>query len=244
MSPSDAAYDFYPCLVDGAPASVYVDLRFEDAPLPAGADTRYWLAIAMRDAGPHGIGTGDEAAVLDRAEEAIARALAERGVTYVGRVRTGGSWEATFYGPPGHTDSLRAAASRARLDDRRVETGAEHDPDWRYCRELLLPDAERKRWMDDRRLVQVLREHGDLLAEPRRVDHRATFSTASARDAFVAEAARAGFTAGAVTDARVARVSREDPIELDHIHEVVMILVDAATAHGGHYDGWTAGITA
>jgi len=238
-------YDFYPCLVDREPASIYVNLRFEgEAPL-AGADTRYELAMHMAEPGPHGIGTADEAEALDAVEEAVIAEVGALGLTYVGRLRHRGTWEATFYGPAGHVDAVREATARA---GRRADVQSESDPDWRYYRELLLPDAERRRWMDDRRLVEVLRDQGDGLRTPRRVDHRASFVTAHARDAFAAAAARAGFTlerAAVSEDVERpfrAQVARTDAIELDHIHDVVMTLVDAATAHGGHYDGWTAAI--
>lgn len=241
----DDAYDFYPCLVDGEPASIYVNLRFEHE--RSDADTRYWIAVAMRDAGPYGIGTADEAAALDAVElAAIARAR-ELGLVYVGRLRTHGVWEVTFYGPAGHVEALRDAAS-TRADARRVEAGSQHDPAWSYYRELLLPDRERRQWMDDRRMVQVLAEQGDDPRRPRRVDHALRFASARARDAFVATAARAGFTLDRASEVDepelpfAAHVFRTDAVELDHIHEVVMTLVDAAEPHGGRYAGWTAGI--
>ena len=56
---------------------------------------------------------------------------------------------------------------------------------WTYYRELLLPDAERRQWMDDRRMVQILSEQGDRLATPRRVDHRLSFPDTPSRDTFI-----------------------------------------------------------
>ncbi len=233
------AYDFYPCLVDDAPASIYVNLRFEHEQLAA-HDTRYTVAIRMRDRGEHGIGTAEEAADMNLVEEAIIECAAEREVIYVGRVRTRGVWEIVLYGMPGHLDVFRALAM-ARAGDRRIDARSEPDATWRYYRELLLPDAERRQWMDDRRMVQILGEQGDRLVTPRRVDHRLVFPTPAARDAFVTAASAAGFTVDGIDDTRV-RVHREDPIDLDHIHDVVMTLVDAARLHGGDYERWEAGI--
>lgn len=239
-------FDFYPCLVDGAPASIYLNLRFEREP-PPGADTRYTVTIQMRDAGPFGVGTAAEADDLSACEEALIARAAELGLVYVGRIRNRGTWEMTFHGPAGHAEILRATAAQ-RVGDRHVDAGSEPDPDWRYYRELLLPDAERRQWMDDRRLVQILSEQGDALTTPRRVDHWAYFPSAQARDAFVAAAAAAGFTLERASEDPGrdhpfgAQVSRIDPIELDHIHDAVMILVDAADAHGGDYDRWVTSI--
>jgi hypothetical protein len=236
---ADDAFDFYPCMVDQAPASIYVNLRFEHDPTPAGADTRCTLAIALRAPGELGIGTAEETEAIDAFEERVLAAAAERGLVFAGRLRHRGVWELTFYGPAG----ARTALDRFHdVDGRRVTTTSEPDPTWSYYRELLLPDAERQQWMDDRRLVQILREQGDSLVAPRRIDHRVRFTTEAARDAFVADVARQGFQHEPDAEPGVARVWRVDPIELDHVHEVVMLLVDAAQAGGGVYAGWTASI--
>ena len=76
--PGEDAYEFYPCLVDGTPASIYVNLRFESSPPPA-ADTRYTIAIAMREPGEYGIGTADKAGALDLVERDNAPGLLDRG---------------------------------------------------------------------------------------------------------------------------------------------------------------------
>ena len=242
---TDDDFDFYPCLVDGAPASIYVNQRYEPAGAP-GADTRYDVVLPMRDAGGYGIGSEAEGAELDRIEEALIARAGELGLIYVGRLRSHGEWTSTFYGPPGEADALRAIATEL-TPDRRATVQHEADGAWRYYHELLLPDDERRRWMDNRRLVQVLADQGDGLRTPRRVDHRASFPGEAARDAFLEAARQAGFASDGATAASEGRagatVYRTDPIELDHIHDVVMTLVDAATLHGGTYDGWTAAIT-
>ena len=230
------AFDFYPCLVDGELASIYVNLGFEEA-RPPGADTLYRIGIQMRDPGPHGAGTADEAEVLNAFEVAAIEALGTRGLVYAGRLRTHGMWETTFYGPAGqraHVQELGAPGTR------RVEVHDEPDPDWGYYRDLLLPDAERKQWMDDRRLVQVLEEQGDRLVTPRRVDHWVNVPEAKLA-AFVARAKALGFAIVEPVQS-YQQVYRTDPIELDHIHDVVMSLVDAAEACGGTYDGWETSI--
>ncbi|MDX2092042.1 MAG: DUF695 domain-containing protein [Kofleriaceae bacterium] len=243
MTPTtDDAFEFYPCLVDGAPASIYVNLKFDGA-VPTAATTRYELAIALHTPGEFGIGEGEEVETLGAAETAVIARAAELDVLFVGRLRHRGIWELTFYGPAGHLAALEESL-RAGIGDRRVQLRAEVDAGWRYYNELLLPDAERRRWMDDRRLVQILDEQGDSLRTPRRVDHHLSFPTAAARDAFTTAAVVAGFTVERITSEApfIAEVWRTDPIELDHIHDVVMTLVDAAALHGGTYDHWLAAI--
>ncbi len=227
--------EFYPCMVDGAPASIYVNLKFEQST----GGNRYTVAIAMREQGEYGIGSAAEAEALDLVEQAIIARGVELSIEYVGRIRTRGIWETVLYGVDGQLAALRQVAID-RAGDRRIDARSEPDPTWRYYRELLLPDAERRQWMDDRRMVQILAEQGDRLSTPRRVDHRLTFSSTAARQAFLTVAEAAGFTTVEAEDALRAHVYRVDSVELDHIHDVVMLLVDAAK--DGSYERWVAGI--
>ena len=239
------AFELYPCLVDDAPASIYVNLIFEDGAPDANRDTRYTIAIGLREHGEHGIGTAEEGEAVNEVEEAVIADASQHAITYVGRIRTRGIWEIVLYGPPGHAETLRARATE-RAAGRRLEVRAVHDASWTYYREILLPDAERRQWIDNRRMVQILGEQGDRLATPRRVDHRLVFPTDAARAAFVSAVEPRGFALDhhAGTDGRIhAHVHRVDAIELDHIHDVVMSLVDIAVAHGGSYERWQAGIT-
>lgn len=230
------AFDFYPCLVDDEPASIYVNLGFEDEQ-PSGADTEYEIAIDMRDPGTHGAGTADEADVLNAFEETAIDALKPHGLVYAGRLRSRGRWYITFYGPAGqlaHVDALGSPGPR------KVKTREHHDPAWRTYKELLLPDAERRIWMDDRRLVEILEGQGDRLVTPRRVDHWVDVQAEKQAD-FVARVKALGFETLAAEGTSI-QVHRIDPIELDHIHDVVMQIVDAAEACGGTYDGWETSI--
>ncbi len=240
-------FEFYPCLVDGASASIYLNLRFEGAAERAGADTRYWVTVEMLEAGPHGIGTAEEAIALNDFEEAVMLHCADAGLRYVGRLRHVGRWEVVFYGPAG-LEAVVDAVTAEPLGGRRIEAHSEPDASWRYYVELLLPDAERLRWTDDRRHVQLFAEQGDGLVTPRRVDHRVSFADGAGRAAFLAAITSDGFALGhtAESDAAdhpcCASVYRTDPIDLEHIHEVVMKVVDAATTHGGRYDRWETSI--
>jgi len=110
-----------------------------------------------------------------------------------------------------------------------------------------MPNAERRVWMQDRRLLDVLDENGDVHSTPRRVDHWAHFATAASRQAFVHDVSREGFGLESAPDAAdgrgfQAQVFRTDTVDLDHIHEVVMKLLEIAETHGGYYDGWETAV--
>jgi len=163
--PTDDAFEFYPCLVDGAHASIYVNLRYESG-APAAATTRYELAIALRTPGAFGIGEGDEVAELGVMEgDVIARAT-ELGVAFVGRLRHRGMWELTLYGPPGHLLALESVA-RAGAGERRVQVSAEHRGT--HSMPLGTRPPHRATLLRDRRLGLVIdAEHPERVGEAER----------------------------------------------------------------------------
>lgn len=238
------SWDVYFKQLDGSTASILLDLQYRDPPPPSSADTRYRVRVTMLDPTEHGLGSTPESAALEPIEDAIAERAQALGLVHVAHVKHNGINDIAFYGPTGKLDALRAIAEAAPLGGRRVEVSAEADPGWRYYKDTLVPDPERWQWMGDRRVVDTLREHGDLLVTPRRVDHWAYFSTPMARQRFVDGAVLEGFELDATTDdndlPRVfgAQVFRTDPVELEAIHAVVMKLVALAERNGGDYDGW------
>lgn len=236
----DDQWDYYPCRIDEYEAAILLNLRYDGQPPPAAATTLYRVRIPMREPDEHGMGTPAEAGAMNELEAEIVKTLGE--LLYVGRIRSRADWELVFYGAP----ELAAAIQSIRdvFVHRRTYLDVRPDPDWAYYREFLLPDEERRRWMHDRRLTDVLAQDGESLATPRRVDHWAHFATAEQRDRFVVAATEAGFTlqrAAEVTGKPLpfgAQLYREDAVDLEHIHDVAMQLVELAAGLGGTYEGW------
>ncbi|HEY0251026.1 MAG TPA: DUF695 domain-containing protein [Kofleriaceae bacterium] len=237
-------WDFYPCRVDDAPASIFLNMWFATHAPYGGADTLYWVAITMRDPGDHGMGTAEEADQLFPVEDTIADRATAAGLTYVGRLRNRGTWQLTFYGRPEHEAPIVAIVSAVGLGGRAVEVDSIANPDWDYYRTFLLPDRERHRWMVDRAVVDALANAGDPLAASRRVDHWCYFAKAADRDAFVDEANGERFELQGLSDDAMhgAQIHRVDSVELESIHETVMSLVELAAKHHGEYDGWETSV--
>ncbi len=172
------------------------------------------------------------------------------GLYFVARVRNHASWQVTFYGPSGKGNVLSSLCQQlAELHSRETEAGEKPDPDWSYYNDFLMPDQERRQWMQDRRVVETLAENGDPLTKPRRVDHWAYFPTGEQRDAYVAAAAAEGFVVQEVSDdaeydgmAYGSQLHRVDSVQLSDIHDVVMLLHQLAASSGGEYDGWETSV--
>lgn len=242
---ADDEWDFYPCRVDDAPASVFLNLAYRDEK-PEGADTLYYAGLQILEPGDHGLGIEPDAEELRDLEDAITERAGVHGFRFVGRLRNHGDWQLTFYGPDGREPKLEELVVAAlEGSDRGYRVGSKSDPGWSYYDEFLLPDAERWQWIMDRRVVQQLAEHGDHLQTARPVDHFVQFSSAKQRGEFVTAARERGFVAEEVESedgVYSVELVRMDPVTLDHIHGVVMELIELAEVHGGDYDGWGAPI--
>lgn len=248
MKPADveSRWEFYPCIVDDAPASISLNLWFESNRPPSGVDTLYAVGFQILEPGDHGMGVGEDVAQLHALGDAVVHHAIRMGLYYVGRVRNNGDWQLTFYGTAG----MEAPLEQAIIDEparsgRGYRTVSRQDPSWRYYEQFLLPNAERRQWISNRRVVEALKSQGDTLERTRRVDHWIYFETAEGRNAFVAAVRLCGFaTVDQVDDGAdiTAQVFRSEVVELDAIHSTVMRLDTLAKAHGGDYDGWETSV--
>lgn len=245
-APHETDWDFYFCRVDDAPASMTVDLALDALAPIAGASQVYALHLPCQDPGEHGLGSAAEVERLGPLEDAIAERLLAAGLVFVARLRNKGRWQLTFYGTPDLEGAIEKVVREvlAGTDQEYALTGGD-DPDWEYFRGFLLPDAERAQWMRDRRVVSALADHDDDLAAPRPVDHYVRFPRGGDVRGFLDAVRERGFSADLPAeddpDVGISAV-REDPVELEHIHGVVMELSQLVQAHGGEYDGWGAPI--
>ncbi len=146
-------WEFYPCRVDGRPASISVDLGFEDGPLPDGKDTLFWVRSDMVDPGDNGLGTPAEVASFAPIESAVSQMTEQYGHVRVGRVRNHDAWLLLFYGTTHQLAHLQEAV-RTELqafEGRDSETGARTDAEWSYYREFLAPGPQARQWIADYR---------------------------------------------------------------------------------------------
>ena len=234
-------WDSYLCQVEGRPGSIFLnlDLAMEHPPL----DTLYFAAIELLDPGEDSMGSMAEAELMSPLEDAVLEELQATGLCYVGRLRNNSAWQLTFYGEAGRDGGVeRVVAEALKGGKRRFQIGSQPDPEWSYYHGFLYPDAERWQWMQDRAVVQALAKNGDAGHRSREVEHWVGFEAEASRMAFVASSEKLGFSVRDLPEPKgglfLAQVVREDPVLLEHIHQVVMQLVDLAERYSGTYDGW------
>ena len=241
-----AEWDFYPCRVDDAAASIYLNMWFRPHAPIAEAPTLYWCEIRMVEPDSHGMGSSGEAEVLWPIEDSIGVGAAAIGLYAVGRLRNLGSWWLYYYGPPDLEPSFERTVQlrSASMSEREVDIGCQDDPSWKHYCEFLYPDEERRSWIGDRNVVDNLSKHGDDGSTPREIDHWIYFASAADRDRFLDVIDGRGFQTRSTADdgagkhAYSLQIYRTDAADLDTIHSVCTDLRRAAESVGGDYDGW------
>jgi len=244
-------FEFYPARVDDRPASIFINLAYNDiAPIPSATEA-YCVFIQIREPGDHGMGSSaEESLQLNDLEDQINELAINLGLYPIGRLRNNGVWQPCYMGPPDIDFESSVSDLVKKSTGHEVGFGGKHDPEWKYYSEFLYPDAERWQWIMNRRTVDHFADNGDRLTPPRRVDHWAYFPNRGSRTRFTNVAIGLGFAVESSWREKEAtngkawavQIFRTDSIELGHIHDVVMELVRAAEAQGGEYDGWEAPI--
>ncbi len=240
---SDESWEFYFCQINQAPASVFVNLAWADR----SCDDKTHLVMAripLRAPREDGFPERAEGELLAVLEDQVNEALEPRNILCVGRITTAGFRDFFFYGPPlaGLEAQVRAAFTAAGWAPRAVVMTFE--PNWQTYRELLYPDSDELEWIQDRRVVDALRDAGDDLSVPRPVSHWLFFTDENSRTAVTDSLVAQGFEVALDKSdhAWIARAARTDSVELSHIHQVTRLLRREAEAVGGTYDGWETGV--
>lgn len=261
----------YLCQLNGAAASVFVDLGLRaSAPDPERL-VLVLVALRMNAPRPDGLSSDAESQTLFAVEDALATALATTAdARFAGRVTTGGVRQFFFYARRG--DGAADAVRRAVGGFPGYAATADSRPDvaWRAYLDFLLPSSEGEEQQaasfnaaqdpdvrlraNSAQLIARLRSHGDALTAARPVTYYAYFPSAASRGEFVRRAAALHFAPRDVTPARTAAAAAGPPpygVVLERTHAVDAATVEAvelplaalARALGGEYDGWETVVT-
>jgi regulator of RNase E activity RraB len=241
-------WDVFLRRIDGQPAMIFADLVAGEA----GPDTErpfaLRIAFALQHPGEDGLGTEEESETLYELEDELFKALcaSDLGARYVGRITSVGVREAYYYT---RTDAEPIEAARSvfeRFAGYAPDLHAGSDPEWALYQELLAPEPFERRTIDNRRLIDALREHGDDPQIPRAVNHYAYFPTPERRSKFIAQVVTEGFDVEELEPTAKSDPQRPYGVELVRPERVSLDWIDALTADlffraescGGHYDGW------
>jgi hypothetical protein len=238
-------WDFYFCQVDGKLASIFVDLGIRpDVPLKNYCEMAY-LRLYMQRPRDDGLSSSDEFEVLGEIEDNISGALqhADHSV-FIGRNTTDGFRDFVFYTVDGGKCLSVVQSVLRQFPQYRYETGSRLDAEWSAYLDFLYPSDRDRQTIENRRVIEALKSHGDAIAQVREISHWTYFPTETARAGFVLKARALGMSAAELStsdkarNTYCARLVHADIPTAQSMNEMTLALFDAAQEHGGEYDGW------
>jgi hypothetical protein len=235
-------WDFYQLRVDDRPASIFLDMGIAQvAPLDTHKAMAY-LRVHMLHPTKDGVSSQLEFDDLIALEDAVIGEITAGGMTiYVGRNTSDSNRDFYFYTADEAAFEAAATAAMSAFSAYSFDIGGRVDPEWRAYFEFLYPSPRSRQQMANRAVLRNLESHGDLLDEPRQIDHLAIFNRPADCDAFARFVVGQGFIT-----ADPCRKSDDGQLYLDFsrvdrpkgIDAVSIPLFEAALEHDGDYDGW------
>ncbi len=236
-------WEFYPCQIGEATAFISYDHGIGETLDDIEIETL--LKIRIRFLAPdEGLPTTDEFPVLTELEDAVREFVEAQGGAYVGRITTGG-WRYLYSYLQSDARTVQpflGSLSRAKGYD--IEFSFEDDPDHRGYWDDLRPSPADWRVIQDLRVIESLRDHGDALRKQRPIDHFATFPTPESRHRFRLWAEAEGFAVTAQTEPADhpprygIQITHESIPRLTQITRITLPLMTRINTLGGDYDGW------
>ncbi len=238
-------WEFFYCALEGTPASVFVDVGIYETTPDALRPHRVMVTTFLQEPTEQGMATDEEAERLWKMEEWLVRGLeAPAGAQFVGRITSDGARSFYFYVSNPEPVAANVEHAIDQVPGYDVQVDIDDDPEWSDYFDTLYPAPVDWQQIFDRQLVEQLIEAGDTLTAAREVAHYLYFNTADGREQFADVAQTLGFeisNRGEQPDEdhpHAVRITRQDPVVMDHIHNVTRDLLAHAAPHGGIYDGW------
>jgi uncharacterized protein (TIGR01619 family) len=237
-------WDFYPCLVDGDHASIFVNLGLMKVAPIQNLSSMAYVRVQMRNPQENGLSSQEEYPSLLALEDSmLPRLVKPNEVTYVGRNTSGGCRDFYFYVAQAREWNERVASAMSEVKEYQYEAGTREDSQWTVYSKFLYPSERSMQRIQNRRTCDALASNGDDPSKDREIDHWVYFQDSVSRDDFVKAALKQGFQMRCITDpsdeedeSYGAQIFRTDsPNDID---TPVFILFDLASNLGGDYDGW------
>ena len=233
---------FYPADVDGAPAAFVVDLEQEPR---ASHPTRITVSMGMLEPEADGLRSEGEMQPLDALQEQITIQLGRAaGAICVGFYDLRGIATLVYYARKA-IDADAAAKVIGSVAPYEADVQVDDDPEWRFYIDALFPDAYALQGIWNRLTVDELESHGDMLYEPRVIDHLATFPTKASAQKAAKKLEAGGFATDVLDDkyeeGRFALgFHRSDTLEEAKPDFLTAEILDIVLPLDGEYDGWSA----
>ncbi len=243
------SWDFYQCLVNDKPASIYLNLGLaKEAPLDDYPEL-FYLRIPMCQPREDGLSSQAEFETLNQIEDKVVEALtADNKMIYAGRLTSDGCRDLFFYSNNDDIDEEALELSLSDFSEYAWEGGINSDPDWETYFQLLMPSETQLESIKNRRVCDAMADQGEVFNTPREIMHWAYFTSEAAASDYVGKAREAGYQVLNVHvqdndgESYCVQVSNVGIPSHQQIDEYTLPLFMAAAELDGRYDGWESAV--
>lgn len=233
-------WNFYPLLVDGELASIFVDLGIARAAPVAEFPNMAYLRVRMNHPREDGLSSQEEYDTLIALEKDVTESVENGGRSiYVGRNTSNGNRDFYFYTNDSDIETY-LNRKMGKWPSFQFQTGVRVDSEWSTYWGFLHPSPEDLQKIGNRDVIDRLLENGDHIDRPRKIDHFAVFRTPTDRDQFARYILAQGYSVSQAGDANDKEygIGFDRTDRPDQIDDITIDLYRNAKASNGDYDGW------
>ncbi|TCR91323.1 DUF695 domain-containing protein [Rhizobium sp. BK376] len=229
-------------------ASVGVDLEYRDTGPVSSYPTLVIVGMRFKAPRQNGLPQKDELQIVYAIEDRLSDLLGNKtNSRYVGHKLADGSAKFFFYASDAAV--VTAAAKTVGVDFSAYPFDLQVVPDasWSVYRTSLVPSGDNVQQVEDNKVIQVLTNHGDDIAQPRIIDHFAYFSEVEGLQSFKSAILSRQFHVD--DEASPAQIKGKWLVKFyrldipDEITSVTVELAHLAEEYNGEYDGWECAVT-
>ena len=241
-------WEFFPCQMGDDVAFIFYDHGIRDSIDAFPSSTRIRIELSYKAPAANGLPTEQEFDAAKAIEDEITAYIERNSGAYVGRITVAGRrYYYCYVGlPAGHIEGfLEGLRQRYGYD---LSVTVEEDPKKAGYWNDLYPTEDDWQMIQDSKVVEAVRGHGDPIEVPRRLDHWAYFASEADAARFAARVKSDGFESertdppDSYSTEHSVQFFRTDLPELHGINRITFQLRAVAKECNGKYDGWETSV--
>ncbi|HYH13812.1 MAG TPA: DUF695 domain-containing protein [Flavisolibacter sp.] len=243
-------WDFYFSTVDDSIGSFYIDLGLASIAPISDRPFLVWISLQMNCPREDGLSSNEEFETLRTIEDRLQDFMvAKHKAIYTGRLTTDGRRDFYFYLGDTTLHDKTISEAMVAFPTYAFDVGIKEDNQWEQYLGFMYPSDREWQSIQNRRVIDNLKEHGDPLTKARPVDHWIFFKTAADKEKFLSKISDEGFTVVA-NDYDTAlgetpyqlQLSRVDKVDHKSVDDYVLHLWQLAEESEGEYNGWETSV--
>ncbi|WKZ85964.1 DUF695 domain-containing protein [Ralstonia pickettii] len=241
------AWEVFPSQRGEHPALISYNKSYSQIAAKDARSSLFRVRLEFKHPTPKGWPPAEESPELNRVEDLLEAAVAANGGIQVGRITVDGHREFYFYVAFPEKRAQDIVTSVAAQASYKLQNVYRRDPAkegyWKY----LYPTADDQQVIGDMRVLDSLRQQGDIGTVSRHVTHWAYFPKQREAQQFAnwanANAYKVSSVAPTADKSKVGvRFTHDGTMELEDITHHTISINRKARALGGDYDGWETSV--